>query len=201
VSLQMEPSNLHLLLLSSITAACGLPLGLILRSSAEIKSGAYERSMFALGSATGFIASQAVKIVQVTYSSSSPACCCSSCWAKNPAVALMSGCGSQPIWRGSAWENGSAGSGGNAPRTSCNHPRWFSLPENRPPPAAAPGRHRQFTEHTKDSTSVAVRSIPSMAADCFFLVIPVSWPVEKPFMSPKGAIDDLKMLSSNACQI
>lgn len=61
----MPPSTAHLLIMAIITAACGLPLGLRMRSAAEIKSGYVEPCVFGLHSALGFTASMIVKLMEV----------------------------------------------------------------------------------------------------------------------------------------
>ena len=60
-----DAATFHLLLVSLVTAACGLPLGLLLRSEAESKSGSRESTIFMLDGVVGFIASLIAKILQV----------------------------------------------------------------------------------------------------------------------------------------
>ena len=61
----INPGTLHLLLVSVITAACGLPLGLLLRSAAESKAGSREATLFMLDSMLGFVASLVAKMLVV----------------------------------------------------------------------------------------------------------------------------------------
>ena len=62
----IDPATWHLALLSAVTASCGLPLGLMLRSAAESKSGSGEPPIFIVDGVAGFVGTLVTKALGVT---------------------------------------------------------------------------------------------------------------------------------------